>query len=78
MESLMQIPLPLDTAALLARVHVSPVSDDATAVTALRDQARAVARPKALYAEAFVEGRRADYLPFVGERCPGIPGRVLE
>ena len=56
MEALTKIAPGLDTGALLARVHVAPDSEDAAAVTAWIDQARAVARPKALYAEAFVEG----------------------
>jgi hypothetical protein len=60
MEALTQIAPALDTAALLTRVHVAPDSEDAAAFTALVDQARAVARPKALYAEAFVEGRGDD------------------
>jgi hypothetical protein len=60
MEALTQIEPALDTAALLARVHVAPESDDAATVTALVDQACAIARPKALYVEAFVEGRGAD------------------
>jgi hypothetical protein len=60
MEVLTQIAPALDTAALLAHVHVVPDSEDAAAFTALIDQAREVARPKALYAEAFVEGRGDD------------------
>jgi hypothetical protein len=60
MEALTQIAPALDTAALLASVHVVPDSEDAAAFTALIDQARDVARPKALYAEAFVEGRSDD------------------
>ena len=60
MEALTQIAPALDTAALLARVHLAPESEDAAAFTALVDQARAIARPKALYAEAFIEGRGND------------------
>jgi len=66
METLTQIAPALDTAALLARVHVAPDSDDAATVTALIDQAREVARPKALYAEAFVEGRGDDSIRIAG------------
>lgn len=66
MEALTQIEPALDTAALLARVHVAPDSEDAAAFTALVDQARAVARPKALYAEAFVEGRGDDTVWIAG------------
>ena len=66
MEALTQIAPALDTAALLARVHVAPDSEDAAAFTALIDQAREVARPKALYAEAFVEGRGDDTIRIDG------------
>ena len=66
MEALTEIAPALDTAALLARVHVAPDSEDAAAFTALVDQARAVARPKALYAEAFVAGRGEDTIRIDG------------
>ena len=66
LEALTQIVPALDTAALLARVHVAPDSEDAAAVTALIDQAREVARPKALYAEAFVEERGDDTIRIDG------------
>jgi hypothetical protein len=66
MEALTQIAPALDTAALLARVHVAPDSEDAPAFTALIDRAREVARPKALYAEAFVEGRGDDTIRIKG------------
>jgi hypothetical protein len=66
MEALTQIAPALDAAALMARVHVAPDSEDADAFTALVDQAREVARPKALYAEAFVEGRGDDTLRIEG------------
>lgn len=60
MEALTQIGPDLDTAALLAQVRVAPDSEDAATVTTLIDRAREVARPKALYTEAFVEGRGDD------------------
>ena len=66
METLTQITPTLDTAALLARVHVVPDSEEAVAFTALIDQARAIARPKALYTEAFVEGRGDDTIRIGG------------
>ena len=66
MEALTQIAPALDAAALLARVHVAPDSEDADAFTALVDQAREVARPKALYAEAFVDGRGDDTIRIDG------------
>ena len=66
METLTQITPTLDTAALLARVHVVPDSEDAVAFTALVDQAQEVARPKALYAEAFVAGLGDDTIRIDG------------
>ena len=66
MEALTQIAPALDAAALLTRVHVAPDSDDADVFTALVDQAREVARPKALYAEAFVEGHGDDTIRIDG------------
>jgi hypothetical protein len=66
MEALTQIAPAPDTAALLVRVHLAPDSEDAAAFTALIDQAREVARPKALYAEAFVEGRGDDTIRIDG------------
>jgi hypothetical protein len=66
METLTQIAPALDTAGLMTRVHVAPDSEDADAFTALVDQAREVARPKVLYAEAFVEGRGDDTIRIDG------------
>ena len=66
METLTQIAPALDTAGLMTRVHVAPDSEDSDAFTALVDQAREVARPKALYAEAFVEGRGDDTIRIDG------------
>lgn len=60
MEALTQIAPALDTATLLERLHVASESEDAAVFAALVDRAREVARPKALYAEAFVEGRGDD------------------
>ena len=60
MEALTQIEPVLDIAALLARVRVPPESEDAMVFAALVDRAREIARPKALYTEAFVEGRGDD------------------
>jgi len=59
MEALTEIEPALDAAALLARVRLAPGSEDGAAFTALIDTARGIARPKALYAEAFV-GERGD------------------
>ena len=60
MEALTEIEPALDAAALLARAHVAPDSEDGEAFTALIDRARGIARPKALYTEAFIEERGGD------------------
>ena len=66
MVTLTQIVPALDTAALMARVHVAPDSEDADAFTVWVDQAREVARPKALYVETFIEGRGEDTIRIDG------------
>ncbi len=59
-DTLAHIPLALDVGALLRRVRLEPGTDDARAFERLVDRARAVGRPKALYAESFIEARGAD------------------
>ncbi len=60
MHALTEIVPVLDSAELMVRVHVAPETEDAAAFTRLVDQARAVATPKALYAESFIEARGED------------------
>lgn len=60
MKALTSIPVELDAQALLQRVHVAPDTDDATTFEGLIGRARAVAKPKALYAEAFIDFRGED------------------
>jgi hypothetical protein len=60
METLTDIPFELDTAALMQKAHIEPGSDDAREFQAMLALARKVARPKAAYAEAFIEARGAD------------------
>jgi len=57
MEALAQIPLELDLPTLMRRVHVDPDTEDAAAFAGLVGRARAVARPKALFAEAFIAAK---------------------
>ncbi len=59
-EALTGIPVDLDTDSLMKQVHVKPHSDDATAFELLVNRARDVAKPKALYAESFIETRGED------------------
>jgi hypothetical protein len=47
----------VDVDALLSRLRVSPDSKDAESLTGLIGQARATARPKAIYAECYVRKR---------------------
>lgn len=63
---LSDIPVNFDSAALRQRCHVATDSDDAVALEALVDQARALARPKALYREAFIEERGDDTVRIAG------------
>lgn len=60
MEILNQIPFEFDGAALMSRAHIEPDSDDAKAFGELLDIARKAGRPKALFAEMFVDSRDGD------------------
>jgi hypothetical protein len=66
METLTEIPFALDAATLMTQLHVEPGSDDARDLQELVDQARRVGRPKAAYAEVFVEGRAGDTVKIGG------------
>lgn len=59
-ESLTRIPFELDAPALRKRVHVEPDTDDAAELEKLVNLARDAAKPKALYAESFVEAKGDD------------------
>lgn len=67
-EILADIPLELDTEVLLRRAGVDPVGEDAAEFTALVQESRQKARPKALYRESFVDGRSID-----GVTIDGVP-----
>ena len=66
MEALTRIPPELDLPTLMRRVHVTPDTEDAEAFAHLLTRAREVARPKALFAEAFIAAK--------GERTIQIDG----
>lgn len=57
MEALTHIPLELDLSTLMRRVHVAPDTDDAGVFASLVSRAREVAKPKGLFAEAFIAAR---------------------
>jgi len=59
-EALTRIPFAIDVPALSKRVHVEPDTDDAAELEKLVNLARDVAKPKALYAESFVEAKGDD------------------
>ena len=66
MQVLTDIPFELDAASILKTVHVEPDSPDGRAVNALIDQARRIARPKALYREAFIEAKGDETVTVAG------------
>ena len=57
MEVLDQIPFELDTAALLAQVHVAAGTEDADDIHALVETVQPVIKPKAIYKVSYVEVR---------------------
>ncbi|NLU42062.1 MAG: vitamin B12 dependent methionine synthase [Firmicutes bacterium] len=56
-EVLDSIPVELDAESLMKACRIQPMSDDADAFQSLIDKALAIARPKAVYREAFIEDR---------------------
>jgi hypothetical protein len=60
MEALTTIPFELDSDALMGRVHIKPDSEDVEAFEGLVKLAREVARPKALFMEAFIDVKGED------------------
>ena len=66
METLTDIPFELDTQRLTQHAHVRPGCDDAVAFENLVDRARAVARPKAGYREAFIDAKGEDTVTIDG------------
>jgi len=65
-EALTRIPFELDSPALMKRVHVEPDTEDAAEFEELVNRARDVAKPKALYAESFVEAKGEDTIRIGG------------
>ncbi|MGI5867872.1 MAG: vitamin B12 dependent-methionine synthase activation domain-containing protein [Kiritimatiellia bacterium] len=59
-KALTNIPVDFDVESLLKRVHVEPRTEDARTFEHLVEQAREVARPKALYVESFIEAKGED------------------
>jgi hypothetical protein len=68
MAVLADIPARLDAEALAKRLHLAPGGADARAFETLLAEALAAARPKALYKEAFVDGRGDDWVVLDGVR----------
>ena len=66
MEILTNVAFELDVRTLLKTVHIEAGSEDAKDFEALLSEARAVARPKALYREAYVDARGNDTVTIDG------------
>jgi hypothetical protein len=66
METIKDIPFKLDSPALLQRVHINPGSDDAQEFEQLLNLARKIGKPKALYAEVYVELQGEDSVSLDG------------
>jgi hypothetical protein len=66
MEALTSIPFELDARALMERLHIEPGTEDARQFEDLVSRARDVARPKALFAESFVEAKGEDTVRIAG------------
>jgi hypothetical protein len=66
MDVLSKIPFELDAPQLMKRAHVVPGSRDAAEFERFVETARAVARPKAGYREAFIDAKRDDTVTIEG------------
>jgi len=66
METITDIPFVLDAEALMARVPVEPGSEDADELSALVEEAKTVACPKAVYLECFIDAKGADDTVTIG------------
>lgn len=66
MEPLLDIPFELDRATLLKLTHVESDSDDAREFDELLEAARAVAKPKAVYRECFIDSKGDDAVTVEG------------
>ncbi|MBN1541562.1 vitamin B12 dependent methionine synthase [candidate division KSB1 bacterium] len=66
MEVLLDIPYVLDAAELSKTVHIDPASDWGAELRELIDLAEKTGKPKAAYAEAFVERRNGDTVEIGG------------
>ena len=66
MEALTNIPFEMDVETLLKRVHVEAGSEDAREFESLVKEAGALARPKALYREAYIEAKGKDTVTIDG------------
>lgn len=68
MDALLNIPFDLDPVALQKKAHIQPGSEDAADFLLLVDKVQAVAHPKVLIAECFVEQRGDDWVQIGGVR----------
>ncbi len=61
------IPVALDARALMKQLHIEPDSGDGASFMQWTERARTVARPKALFAECFVEARGTETVRVGGQ-----------
>lgn len=66
MEALTDIPFDLDTELLMKQVRVKPGTDDASEFHDLLNKAKANGKPKAVYAECFIEAKGNDTVRIEG------------
>jgi hypothetical protein len=66
MKKLIDIPFALDMVSIARTVHVEPDSPDGRMLRELIEQARQIARPKALYREAFIDSKGDDTVAIEG------------
>ena len=66
METITKIPFELDEKSLMEKVHVEPGSDDAREFAVLLEKARAIANPKVVYAERFIDAKGKDDAVTIG------------
>lgn len=66
MKTLSDIPFELDLVSIAKTVHVEPDSPDGRTLCELIEQARQIARPKAMYKEAFIDAKGAETVTVEG------------
>jgi len=66
MKTLIDIPFELDVVSIAKTVHIEPDSPDGRTLRELIEKARQIAQPKAMYREAFIDGKGTDTVTVEG------------